>query len=221
MQNFSSSTYGAECYGVSTCTGTTPTNSTTAPTTSGGGGGGGGGGGALRTSPVNNSTSPDIPFNLLDITFNLEELIIEKPNMPNMLLTFQNFGTDPITLFLTYHVTNEVHEELYLSNDTITIFTEQVFQESVPVDLPAGHYWINVSVDYAGITEYFGSEFEVRDSAPLLSPGVFTGLAIAFPVVLLLLALLKKHIVGYLFPLWGEHSIFGYNKPGISSPSIS
>jgi hypothetical protein len=213
MQNYTRNNYGAECYGVSTCTSGQSNSTTSGPTAGSEGDGGGGGGNITRSGPNNNSSNSSIPFNLLDITFNLEQLIITRPDTPKMLLTFQSFGTDPISLLLTYHITNEAHEEVYLANDTITIFTDQVFQETVPVDLPVGNYWINVSAEYAGVTEQFGTEFEIRDKSPLLSPGTFTGLAIALPVVLLLLALLKQHVVGYLFPLWGKHSIFGYNRP--------
>jgi len=137
--------------------------------------------------------SPEIPEQLLDIELELRDKIITNINKLNAIITFENFGTDPVTVSLNYIILNEFGEEVYNEFGEIIVYTESVVIKKFDnLKLDLGKYKFILRINYGdNITEEFEQEFEIKES--IIGKYAIYGL-IGF-LVLILLSLIILYIL--------------------------
>jgi len=101
---------------------------------------------------------------LFDISFSLDEIIIESSDDLIAVATFENFGTEPTSIDLTFIILDEPGNEVYKEEERITVETEEVLRKSFKgLDLPEGKYTLLLQTLYnVDVFDEFRQDFEIR-----------------------------------------------------------
>ena len=139
--------------------------------------------------------SSQIPEQLLDIKLVLDEKIISDSNKLTAWVSFENFGTEPIPIDLTYTISDNSGDKVYREDGNIVVNTENVIIKTFNnLNLNAGKYNLGLRVRYnINVIEEFEQGFEVKKS---IIPGFY--ILVAFIVSILALSIVlfvwRKHI---------------------------
>jgi len=133
--------------------------------------------GTWNITPVDESDSPyktifEVPFGLFDISFNLEDSIIQRKSELSGIVTFQNFGDVPTSVDLTFTILDESGNEIYREKSKITIMTEEVLRWNYNSleGLPKGGYTaVLTTLYYIDISDMFRVGFEVTSIGKVIS----------------------------------------------------
>ena len=106
----------------------------------------------------------EIPSQLFDITFNLEDTIIQNSNELTSIVTFESFGTIPTPVDLTFIVLDEDGNEVYRKKSKITVTTEEVLRWNYETlgELSKGKYVAILQTLYnVDVYDEFRQDFEI------------------------------------------------------------
>jgi len=117
---------------------------------------------------------------LFDIKLTLENQVLMKPEELSAKVVFENFGSEATPVNLTFFVYDNNDKEVYRSEKSTVVRTEQViFEDFSGIDIPPGKYKVILRTLYnVGVEDYFKADFELMDKIEL------------FPLIVLLLLLL-------------------------------
>ncbi len=104
-----------------------------------------------------------IPEELFDITFDLEEASLSQSDKLIVWITLQNFGKKYVPARLVYSVTDEIGNEAYRKFEEVRVYTdESIIKKFDDMYLEEGNYILTMRVEYAGIVEEFSDDFSVE-----------------------------------------------------------
>ena len=107
---------------------------------------------------------PTIPEQLLDIKFELEREIITDSKKLTAIISFENFGTDPVLVNLNYIILNEFGEEVYNEFGEILVYTESTIIKIFDnLKLSQGEYKLILKIEYADVVDEFEKNFEIKE----------------------------------------------------------
>ncbi len=105
----------------------------------------------------------EVPEELFDITFDLEESILGKSDKLVVWITLQNFGKRYIPTRLIYSVKDKLGNEVYKEFNEVRVYTdESIIKQFDDMTLSQGDYELTISIEYAGIVEEFSDNFSVE-----------------------------------------------------------
>jgi len=106
--------------------------------------------------------SLEIPEQLLDIKFELEENIIFSSGELVALISFESFGAEPTPVNLTYIILDKQGNEVYKEHDYIIVGVEEILIKSFKgLELDDGKYILILKTLYGdNIRDEFRQEFE-------------------------------------------------------------
>lgn len=100
----------------------------------------------------------DIPAQLFDISFSLDDPLINDINKLAAVINFESFGTEPTPVNLTFFILDETGKEVYIEEDSIVVETERVLRKTFDdLELPEGKYKLVLHTLY---NDYVFDEFE-------------------------------------------------------------
>jgi len=106
-----------------------------------------------------------VPDSLFDISFVLDDSLIEDASELTSITTFESFGKVPTTVFLVFIILDEYGKSIYMENFSIDVETEDVlFWDYEGVDeLSDGKYVALLETVYdVNIRDEFSQDFEVK-----------------------------------------------------------
>ena len=114
--------------------------------------------------------SSEIPEQLFDITWNLDDKTISNSSELVGVVTFENFGTESTFVDLTFIILDSYGNEVYHKKGDITVTTEEVmrweFIENGLNELPLGKYTAVLETLYnENVLDKFEQNFEVREKS--------------------------------------------------------
>ncbi len=105
----------------------------------------------------------EVPEELFDITFDLEENSLGKSDKLVVWVSLQNFGKRYVPARIIYTVTDETKKEVYKKFEEIRVYTdESIIKQFEDLVLEEGDYILSMRVEYAGIVEEFSDDFVVE-----------------------------------------------------------
>ncbi len=105
-----------------------------------------------------------IPSQLFDITFTLEDFLIQNVDELSGVVTFESFGKVPTPVDLVFIILDESGNEIYRVESDITVTTEEVLRWNYETldDLPKGKYTVILETLYnVDVFDEFRQEFEI------------------------------------------------------------
>jgi hypothetical protein len=101
---------------------------------------------------------------LFDISFLLEDSVIESSDELSSVVTFENFGNVATSVALTFIILNEEGGGVHKGEETITVETEEILRKSFKgLDLPEGKYEIILQTLYnVDVFDEFSQNFEIK-----------------------------------------------------------
>ncbi len=140
------------------------------------GGDGAGGGGASSGSVSGCGTGyemvngtcvkiREIPGQLFDITFTLDDYLIQSSDELTAVVTFESFGVEPTPINLTFTILDEFGTAYAVDNDFIVVTTEEVLRKKFEaLYLSEGEYVIVLDTLYnVNVSDKFRQEFEIGE----------------------------------------------------------
>ena len=106
----------------------------------------------------------EIPEQLFDITFRLEDSIIQSASELSGVVTFESFGTVPTPVGLTFIIIDGAGNEVYREESSITVTTEEVLRWNYETlqALPEGKYTAILETLYnVDVRDEFKQKFEI------------------------------------------------------------
>ena len=160
-----------------------------APTSDGGGGGSSSSGGSTYECvsgferingvcvQIIEDNQTNIPEQLFDITWNLEDRVVESVSELVGVVAFESFGTVPTPVDLTFIVIDSDGNEIYREKGEITVTTEEVmrwrFAEQGLASLSEGDYVAILETLYnVDVYDEFRQEFEIGNRKVGITCGV-------------------------------------------------
>jgi hypothetical protein len=106
----------------------------------------------------------ELPGELFDVTFNLEESVIDDVYSLSSVVTFESFGTIPTPVDLTFIILDEMGNEVYRKSGEIVVTTEEVLRwDYEGLKLGSGKYAAILKTLYDVNTEdEFRVDFEIK-----------------------------------------------------------
>ncbi len=143
------------------------------------------------------SAENKIPAQLFDIKLELEETTVQFSNKLTAWVRFENFGTEPIPVNMTYIILDINKNKLHTEQDSAVVWTEElIIKKFDNLELPNGKYVLVLHTLYGNnIFDEFRQEFEVGKETPkksLLYLYIFIGILIGLVIILLLIYFIKK-----------------------------
>jgi len=122
--------------------------------------------GNVYGKPIETKNCTLVPEQLFDITFTLDDYLIQSLDELTAIVTFESFGTMPTPVNLLFTILNETGEEVYTKNDSVIVTTEVVLIksfENIDINLKQGKYTIILTTLYnVNVEDEFRQEFEVK-----------------------------------------------------------
>ena len=135
------------------------------PSTGGGGGGSCASGYKLENGKcVKIEEEPELsPEQLFDITFNLDDNLIQNVSELSAIVTFESFGNVPTPVNLTFIITDRSGNELYREESSIIVEVEELLRWNYEgLELPEGKYTAVLETLYnVDVYDKFTQEFEI------------------------------------------------------------
>ena len=107
----------------------------------------------------------EISKQLFDIIFNLLESSIQDISELTAIISFENFGTEPVRVNFLLTILDEGGKEVYSEDDSIFVESEEILRKSfedVDIDLPRGKYTLILTTLYnVNIVNEFRKDFEI------------------------------------------------------------
>lgn len=106
---------------------------------------------------------------LFDISFSLDDTVIQSSDELIAVATFENFGDVPTTVDMTFVILDEFGNEVYREKGEILVITEEVLRKKfLRLDLPEGKYTFVFSTLYnVDVFDEFIQEFEIVEGIGL------------------------------------------------------
>lgn len=116
---------------------------------------------------------------LFDIKLELESYALSDADELEARVIFENFGTEVTPINLTFFVYDRNDNEIYRSEQSTIVYTEDVVFESFSgIDIEPGKYKVILRTLYnVGVEDYFEAEFELKEKIDI------------FPMIVLVLLL--------------------------------
>jgi hypothetical protein len=117
--------------------------------------------------PAESQSCGGIPSELFDITFNLDDSVIDDVSKLSGVVTFESFGTIPTPVNLTFIIIDSSGNEVYIKIGEITVTTEEVLRwnyinEGLS-ELPDGKYVAVLETLYdVDVKDEFRVDFEIK-----------------------------------------------------------
>ncbi len=151
----------------------------------------GGGGRSIIIPPVEEpeEIEEEIPEQLFDITFNLDDKLIQSVNELSGIVTFESFGNVPTPVGLTFIILDSSGKEIYREMSSITVTTEELLRWNYETlqTLPEGKYTAVLETLYnVDVYDKFTQEFEIGEEKKL---GVWIWYVVVVVVVILIIGL--------------------------------
>lgn len=110
------------------------------------------------------TTTPISPEQLFDITVTLDDSVLEESSDLTVRTRFESFGTVPTWVDLTFIVLDESGQEVYRTQDGITVETEfNYWKEFSGLKLVPGYYVMVVNTLYNdNVSDEFRQDFSVQ-----------------------------------------------------------
>jgi len=104
------------------------------------------------------------PKQLFDISFEIQDSLILNVSDLTTMVTFENFGTIPTEVEMTFVIQDESKDQVYLEKHSIEVETVSLFIKKFEgIDLDFGKYTIYLRTIYNGdVEDIFSKEFEIR-----------------------------------------------------------
>ena len=106
----------------------------------------------------------EIPSQLFDITFNLDDSLIQNINELSGIVTFESFGTVPTPVDLVFIILDNSGNEVYREESDVTVTTEEILRWNYEglEGLPDGKYTAVLETLYnVDVFDEFRLEFEI------------------------------------------------------------
>lgn len=103
-------------------------------------------------------------FQLFDISFSLDDSVIDNSDGLSAVVTFESFGTEVTPVELTFIILDANGNEIYSERESISVMTEEVLRKSFKgLDLPSGKYTLVLETLYnVDVFDRFEQDFEIR-----------------------------------------------------------
>ncbi|MCK4997091.1 hypothetical protein KAS08_02200 [Candidatus Pacearchaeota archaeon] len=123
-----------------------------------------------RPGVERNCVKKTLPEQLFDITFNLEDILIQNTDELSGIVTFESFGTIPTFVNLTFIILNEHGNEIYRTPSNITVITEEVLRWNYKdLELNEGKYIAILETLYnVDVHDEFKQGFEIKEKFDLI-----------------------------------------------------
>ncbi len=107
------------------------------------------------------------PEQLFDITFNLDDTIIQNANELSGVITFESFGQVPTPVNLTFTITDKAGIEFYREESEITVEVEELLRWNYEgLELDEGKYTAILETLYnVDVKDEFRQEFEIKEES--------------------------------------------------------
>ena len=104
------------------------------------------------------------PKQLFDITFVIQDSLMLNVSDLTTMVTFENFGTIPTSVEMTFIIQDEDKDQVYLEKHSIEVETVSIFIKKFEgIDLDFGKYTIYLRTLYnEDVEDIFLKEFEIR-----------------------------------------------------------
>ena len=137
-----------------------------------------------------------IPEQLFDITFNLEDSLIQSSDELIGIVTFESFGTELTLVKLLFTILDQEGKEVHSEEAQITVETEKSLRKTFEnLDLKQGKYTLILTTLYnVNVVDEFRQEFEI--SSKKRSILWILGFSIIMANIL---------IIGFIIKLWGKN----------------
>ncbi len=119
----------------------------------------------IETTQICIGEECNLPAQLFDITFNLEDKVVQTSKELIGIVTFESFGTEPTSVDLTFMVLDQYGNEIYREESSITVLTEEVvrWDYEILLELPDGEYTAILETLYnVDVFDEFKQEFEIK-----------------------------------------------------------
>jgi len=119
---------------------------------------------AHRTIELTIEDGKAVISSLFDIRFILEETFLESSNEISAIAFFENFGTDPTWVNLTFTIVDGRGRLVHTEEDSLLVETERVLRKSFEdLDLDSGKYTIILETLYGdNVRDEFEQDFEIE-----------------------------------------------------------
>ena len=157
--------------------------------------------GTFGRPEVTRSCVPVAPTQLFDISFSLDDSLIQSSDELSAVVTFESFGTVPTPVDLTFIILDESGNEIYREKSEITVTTEEVLRKSFEgLNLPEGKYTLILNTLYnVDVFDEFRQEFEIgmeekREGISVWSlvAVIITGILVIIGVIYFIIKLRRK-----------------------------
>lgn len=124
--------------------------------------GGPSGGGTTAPSITEEDVEEITPVQLFDISFSLEKIILASSDELIAIVMFENFGTEPTEVNLTFIILDE--KEVYREEDSVIVETEKFLKKSFKgLNLEEGKYTFVLETLYnVDVKDSFRQDFEIK-----------------------------------------------------------
>lgn len=104
------------------------------------------------------------PEQLFDIDFEIQDFLILNISDLTAIVTFENFGTVPTSVEMTFVIQNENKNQVYFEKHSIVVETVSLFIKKFEgIDLDLGGYTLFLRTLYnEDVEDIFSKEFEIR-----------------------------------------------------------
>jgi len=138
-----------------------------------------------------------IPAQLFDIKLEIEETTVQFSNKLTAWVRFENFGTEPIPVNMTYIILDRYETKLYTDQDSAVVWTEElIIKKFDNLELPDGKYVLMLHTLYGNnVFDEFRQDFEVgreKPQKPLSWLYILVGVFGAFVIILIIVYFIRK-----------------------------
>ncbi len=137
----------------------------------------------------------EIPSQLFDITFTLDDYLIQSLDELTAIVTFESFGVEPTPVNLTFTILDEFGTVYAVDNDFIVVTTEEVLRKKFEaLHLSEGKYIIVLETLYnVDVIDEFRQEFELGEERKGISLRIWIilGIILLISIIALIWWLIK------------------------------
>ena len=202
----------------------TPTTTESAEASTEGGGGGGCAEGyskvdgtCVKVADEEVEEVEEIPTQLFDISFSLDDSLIQSSDELSAVVTFESFGTVPTPINLTFIILDESGNEYAVDNEFIVVITEEVFRKKFEsLNLPKGKYTLVLQTLYnVDVSDEFRQEFEIGKERRGITTGAiieWVGDSGKWYLIGIIIVILIAGLIWYLIQKFGKGKEIPHQK---------
>lgn len=140
--------------------------------------------------------SCNISKQLFDITFNLENMVIKNAGELSTIVTFENFGTVPTPVNLTFIILDANGNEIHRVEDSITVEVEEFMRKSFKgLNLSDGKYTLVLQTLYnVDVKDEFKKNFKVLGEVSFFRKHTYFAIFIVVGILVVLIDFVIRFI---------------------------